>query len=544
MGQKEMRQLLCVVMDGVGVRASKFGNAVALARTPTLDWLRQNSLYTQLNAHGHFVGLPSDNDIGNSEVGHNALGAGNVIDQGAKLVNRAIDSGSLFTGETWKEAIQTVNAGNGTLHFLGLLSDGNVHSHENHLFAMLKESKANLVKKVRIHALLDGRDVPEKSAEIYVKRLESLLSELRSSDFDVQVASGGGRMRITMDRYGADWAMVKRGYDTHVHGIGPQYESLPAALAHFRQDPAITDQYIPEFVVALNGEPVGKIKSGDAVLFFNFRGDRSIEISRAFTEPDFNEFDRGENPKVFYAGMMEYDGDLHIPPKYLVSPPVIENTFSEFLLENKVSQFACSETQKFGHVTFFWNGNKSGYLDQAYEKYVEIPSDSNITFDIAPKMKAKEITDQTIQDMQSGKFGFGRINYANGDMVGHTGNLQAAIQAVEEVDTQLKRLVDFANQSGTILLVTADHGNADEMYEGKESDYANWESLPADKLPSPKTAHTLAPVPCYIYDPKHKPWHLAGIKEPGLGNVAGTCLTLMGLPKPERFFPSLVEGDL
>lgn len=536
------RRVLTVVMDGVGLSASEFGNAVANAKKPNLDWLKQHCLWRTLNAHGTFVGLPSNADIGNSEVGHNALGAGRIFDQGAKLVQNAIATGSLYAGETWKKTLQHVDTTGGTLHFLGLLSDGNVHAHEDHLYSMLRTAKKSGCRAVRVHVLFDGRDVGEKSAETYVNRLETVLNELRSDTFDCRVASGGGRMHITMDRYEADWAMVKRGWDCHAHGKAThQFTSLGEALAFFRKDDKLTDQYIPDFVITKDQKPLGQIKNGDAVIFFNFRGDRAIEISRAFTEEKFSKFDRGVLPKVFYAGMMEYDGDLHIPPQFLVSPPAISDTLGEFLAKSNVRQFACSETQKYGHVTYFWNGNRSGYFDKNFEEYLEIPSDSNITFDQEPAMKALEITDETIKRMRTNSFDYARINFANGDMVGHTGNYKAAVSAVEIVDVMLGKLITAARETNTILMVTADHGNADEMFDAKEKDFPNWKAT--EKQPTPKTAHTVNPVPFVVFDPEDQSqWKLnASVAENAcLANVANTVLTLLGLPTRDLYLPSLI----
>ncbi len=534
------RRVLCIVMDGIGVRSSKFGNAVELADAPTIQALKLSPFYRTLKAHGKAVGLPSDEDIGNSEVGHNALGAGRVFSQGAKLVNEAIASGSLFKGEVWQGICKFVTQKKSTLHFLGLLSDGNVHSHESHLHALIKQAKDSGINRVRIHALLDGRDVSEKSAEVYISRLEAFISKLRSPTFDVALASGGGRMKITMDRYNADWPMVERGWNVHVHGKGETFNSFSEAIAKFREDPSLTDQNLPGFVVAdKSGEAIGKIRDGDGVILFNFRGDRAIEISRAFTEPDFKLFPRGKALDCYFAGMMEYDGDLHIPPKYLVNPPAIDHPLSEYLESFSVKQFACSETQKFGHVTFFWNGNKSGYINPAHEEYLEIPSDPADLFAKQPKMKAKEIADATIQRMRKHSFDFGRINFANGDMVGHTGDLKAAIQAIEEVDRQINRLIEAAKETGTVLIITADHGNADEMFEGKESDFPQWEEA-GGKKPKPKTSHTLAPVPFVVYGVSEQEFKLAQIPDGSLAHVANTIITLLGLPVNTRYEPSLI----
>jgi 2,3-bisphosphoglycerate-independent phosphoglycerate mutase len=534
------RRVLTVIMDGVGANPEHFGNAVALAKTPNLKWLQRHGLYTTIRAHGTAVGLPSDGDVGNSEVGHNTLGAGRIYDQGAKLVNHAIQSREIFSGRVWTEIIERTKGEKHTLHFIGLLSDGNVHSHEEHLFQLLREAHDSGVKKIRIHVLLDGRDVPAKSAEIYLDRLAKVIAALRAKNCDVRVASGGGRMVVTMDRYNADWQMVERGWNTHVLGRGRQFPSIESAIEEFRKDEALTDQYLPEFVIAENGVPVGAMQDGDAVILFNFRGDRAIEISRAFTEENFSEFPRAAIPKVYFAGLMEYDGDLHIPANYLVTPPLIRDTLSERLCSLGARQFACSETQKFGHVTFFWNGNRSGYFDRSRENYVEIPSD-NIPFDRKPWMKAFEITEETMKQMRNKSFDFGRINYANGDMVGHTGDLEATIVAVATVDLMLGRLMAAARASDTILVVTADHGNADEMFEGKVADWPDWETADIADRPRGKTAHSLALVPFYIFDPKGK----IGVQQlmaPGKGtlaNFANTALQLLGADRSQEFHPSL-----
>ncbi|NRA46688.1 MAG: 2,3-bisphosphoglycerate-independent phosphoglycerate mutase [Oligoflexales bacterium] len=533
------QRVLVVIMDGVGARKNTFGNAVALAHTPYLDYLSKQPLSTTLKAHGTYVGLPSNKDIGNSEVGHNTFGAGRSFAQGATLVQNVIDNGSLFKSPSWKTAIGRCHK-NGTLHFLGLLSDGNVHSHEDHLYAMLKQAENEGAKRIRVHALLDGRDVSEKSAEKYAERLESVLSGLREKGCDAKVASGGGRMHITMDRYGADWPMVARGWDVHVKGKGPLFPSLSAAISHYREDPSMTDQYIPGFCIG-DKQASGTMNGGDSVIFFNFRGDRAIEISKAFEDEEFNHFDRGPKLDIFYAGMMEYDGDLHIPNNYLVTPPEISNTLSEYLVSEKVKQFACSETQKFGHVTYFWNGNRSGYFDKGWEEYLEIPSDT-LPFDLRPWMKAAEITETTIARLKDQSFDFGRINLANGDMVGHTGSLEAAVIAMSTVDQMLGRLIKACSETKTTLVVTADHGNCDEMFEGKEADFPQWEEVLQNPRPKPKTSHTLAEVPFYIYDPNGQSSgrSLLAPGEGTIANLANTCLDLLGVPSVASYAPSLI----
>jgi len=523
--------LLLIIMDGVGIGKNYDGNAVYKANTPVLDNLFKSKLYTQLKAHGPAVGLPSEDDMGNSEVGHNAIGAGRVFDQGAKLVNRSIKSGEIFKSEIWKNVTERGKK-NGTVHFIGLLSDGNVHSHIDQLFALINQCKQGDIPKVRLHVLLDGRDVPGKSALKYLNMTEELLANINSdSNFDYKIASGGGRMKVTMDRYNADWNIVKKGWDAHVLGIGRKFNSAKQAVETFyAEDEKIIDQYLDSFVIVNDGnKPIGTIENGDSVVFFNFRGDRAIELSRAFEEKDFKFFDRIRVPKVYYAGMMQYDGDLLIPKNYLVFPPAIDRTISEYLCNEKVTSFAISETQKYGHVTYFWNGNRSGYIDQSLETYVEIPSD-RIEFDKAPRMKAYEITEKTIELLKSGKFRFGRLNFPNGDMVGHTGNLQAAIIAVEAVDECVGNLLKVIDELKGIAIITADHGNSDEMYTEK------------DGVRTPKTAHTLNPVPFVIYDPQYNnEYQMAEVKNPGLSNMAATILNLLGYEKVEDYDDSLIS---
>lgn len=531
--------VLTVVMDGVGIAPENAGNAVKLAYTPTLDMLAANYPMLRLKAHGTAVGLPSDDDMGNSEVGHNALGSGQVFAQGAKLVSQSIESGKMFASDTWKEVVANVKNNNSTLHFLGLFSDGNVHSHIDHLKAMMTEAKKEGVKKVRVHILLDGRDVGETSALDYVRPFEEFMNSLRSDDFDVMIASGGGRMNITMDRYEANWAMVEKGWRTHVLGEGRQFASAEEAITTYRNELKVIDQDLPPFVIAKDGKPVGTIEDGDSVVFYNFRGDRAIEISLAFDSENFDKFDRVRFPKVVYAGMLEYDGDRHIPHKYLVNPPEITNTMSEYLSDTGVSELAISETQKYGHVTYFWNGNKSGKFNEKLETYIEIPSDV-VPFEQRPWMKCAEITDKLIECMESGKYKYLRVNFPNGDMVGHTGNLAATECAMEALDLQLKRIIDVVDKLKGVALITADHGNADEMYEVDKKG-----ALKTDKNGKykAKTSHTLNPVPCFIYDNYYSDAYTVKADEGkfGLSNVAATMVNFMGYEAPEMWDQSLIE---
>jgi 2,3-bisphosphoglycerate-independent phosphoglycerate mutase len=528
--------LLLIIMDGIGIGRQDESNAVYLAQTPTLDRLFRSKFYTQLQAHGTAVGLPTDKDMGNSEVGHNALGSGRVFEQGARLVNRALQTGEIFQTELWQDMVERARKG-GTVHFIGLLSDGNVHSHIDQLNKLIDRCAELGLKRVRVHALLDGRDVGERSALDYVIPTEKKLEEIsREKGLDYCIASGGGRMKVTMDRYEADWNIVKKGWEAHVLGKGRLFGTAADAVrTYYDEDPDITDQYMDSFVISRDsGEPVGPIVDGDVVIFFNYRGDRAIEISRAFTEKDFHGFDRGSLPDIIYAGMMEYDGDTHIPPNFLVWPPAIHHTLSEYLCAEKISMFAISETQKYGHVTYFWNGNRSGYIDEQVEIYTEIPSD-RIEFDKAPKMKALEIKDTATEMLEGGAYRFGRLNFANGDMVGHTGVMEPAITAVETVDQCVGELLETIRELEGIAVVTADHGNVDEMF-----------TIDKEGRKKAKTAHTLNPVPFAIYDPCYnREYVMARLKRPGLSNVASTLLNLLGYEKVEDYDPSLIkiEGE-
>ncbi len=519
------KPIVLIIMDGVGKGDGGSGDAVAVAKTPTLDHLLATCPHTWLKAHGTAVGLPTDDDMGNSEVGHNALGCGQIYSQGAKLVSESIENGKLFESATWKALVANCVGTGRAFHFLGLLSDGNVHSNISHLFALLRHAHAEGVKRAYCHILLDGRDVPATSALDYVRQLEDVLAELRKDGCDYRIASGGGRMQITMDRYEANWKMVEDGWHTHVQGLGRQFPSAEEAIETYRKELGCIDQDLPAFVVAENGEPVARIANGDSVVLFNFRGDRAQEISLAFDRKDFDKFDRGDYTGVLYAGMLEYDGDLKIPTRYLVEPPVIRNTLTELCCANGIREYALSETQKYGHVTYFWNGNRSGKVDEALETYDEIPSDV-IPFEQAPAMKSVEIADHMIAAMESGKYDFLRCNFPNGDMVGHTGVMSAVVTAMECVDTGVRRILEAADRLGYTVLVTADHGNADQMTETKKG------------KTSVRTAHSLNPVPFIIYDPGVQ--HTVKEGHFGLANVAPTVATLLGLKAPACWEESML----
>ena len=531
--------VVLVIMDGVGYGKYEEGDAVKASKMKYLDWFTANCPHTKLKAHGTAVGLPSDDDMGNSEVGHNAMGCGRVFAQGAKLVGESITSGTLYEGATWKKLVKNVKDKNSTFHFIGLVSDGNVHSHIDHLKGMVQQANKEGIKKIRVHALLDGRDVPPTSALEYITPLEEFLASFKDTDY--RIASGGGRMYMTMDRYNADWSMVQRGWYAHVLGEGRQFASATEAIKTYRSEtPDVLDQDMHEFVIAEGGKPVGTIQDGDSVIYFNFRGDRALEISAAFEgDSSFDKFDRKRVPAVEYAGMMEYDGDNHKPAQYLVNPPSIDRTMGEYLTKSGVHLMAISETQKYGHVTYFFNGNRPGEFDKNLETYEEVPSDV-VPFEQRPWMKCAEITDKVIDAIKSGKYDHIRLNYPNGDMVGHTGVFNAVVCSMEGMDLQLGRLKAAIEEAGGIMCITADHGNSDDMYEHKKDGSV---AKDASGEPKAKTSHSLNPVPGIIYDPEYKGEYDTEHLNEGLGisSWPATLMTLMGFVPPTDYDKSIIN---
>ncbi len=531
------RHLLCI-LDGFGWAPGVAGNAIDAAHTPCWDTLLERSPWCLLQAHGTAVGLPSDGDMGNSEVGHNAMGAGRVFDQGAKLVDAALSSGRLFKSAGWTQLMAALEASKGTLHLLGLVSDGNVHSHERHLRELIAHAADSGVQRIRVHVLTDGRDVAPRSALTWVAPLEALLASLADQGVDAAVATGGGRMHMTMDRYEADWDMVARGWACHVHGEGRRFATGCGAIeALYAELPDVDDQHLPPFVVGdFNG-----MSDGDAVILTNFRGDRAIEISRAFDEgPAFDVacFDRGQAPTVTFAGMMQYDGDLHIPSRYLVEPPTISGTVAEHLASAGRTSFAISETQKFGHVTYFFNGNRSDV--PAGEERVEVPSLRG-SADDAPSMRAEAVTARVVAAMADPTLQCLRVNLANGDMVGHTGHFAAAVSAVETLDRCLSTICAAAKAHGVVLMVTADHGNCEEMLQ---LDKKTGQPKLVDGQTQRSTSHSLNPVPFVLVDPTDR-WALADEAGPtvrgSIARIGATILTLAGVPVPATYHPSLLQ---
>lgn len=552
-----------IIMDGVGLAPDEEWNAVTTSRTPFLDNLMAckgpngaPTVYTELEASGKSVGLPTDGDMGNSEVGHNALGAGRVFDQGAKLVNNAFETGSFKSGDVWKWLIDPCSpaagaSSTGTLHLMGLYSDGNVHAHVNHVFQLIDGAVDSGVKRIRLHVLADGRDVSEKSVLEYLGPLEKRLENVRAGGVDACIASGGGRMFVTMDRYEADWSIVERGWKAHVLADTESVQSFPsaeAAIDKFYSEGTV-DQYLPPFVIVdADNVPKGPVEDGDSVLFWNFRGDRAIEISIAFERPkgEFDHFDRQRVPDVRYAGMMQYDGDANIPAKYLVSPPEIDRTVPEYCVKNGLKRYSISETQKYGHVTYFYNGNRAAKFDDELEKYTCIESYKEKE-NTRPWMRAAEITDEALKELDDFKPDFMVVNYPNGDMVGHTGVLSAARIAMECVDLCLERLVPAIVAKGGIAIVTADHGNCDIM---AELDKKTGKPKPGNQPEGWKAlvSHTKQRVPCAIVGQGVEKFEIdaaatwaPGAERPGIANLGATALNLLGLEAPKDYTPSVLK---
>ena len=512
-------------LDGVGLAPDGPGNAVSRARTPFLGAAAREHLHVALSASGEAVGLTPD-QMGNSEVGHNTMGSGQIMKHGIAAINAAFDSGEVFNSEAWRTAVTKALNG-GTLHFAGIFSDGGVHSHIAHLEQMIVRAYNEGVRKMRVHAIFDGRDVGPFSAINYIQRFENFVRKF--DDADIKIASGGGRMVCVADRYENDWGVVKRGFDMMVYGEADYFFRTPEeALQILRRiTPDIQDQYLPAFVIVDDMDrPVGLVEKGDDLIYFDFRADRAIEIAQAFTYWDFPYFDRGDyKPSdVYFVGMTEYNSDTHVPEHRLVQPLEVHGTLNKFLETRGISQLAVSETVKFGHITYYFNGNS--YEKATGEEFVEIESDTE-PFETRPWMKCAEIADAVIARMPNYKFV--RLNFPGGDMVGHTADVEATMLAMEAIDLSLKRIADEVDKLGGVMIIVADHGNAEELL---------------DEGGNKKTAHTTNQVPCIIYDntPNRGKYELSDIANPGLANLASALAVLLGYNEcPSSWGKSLIK---
>lgn len=518
--------VVLAILDGVGLAPNTEGNAVAKANTPFLEKAIQNNFVLGLEASGEAVGLLKG-VMGNSEVGHNTMGCGQIIKNGIAAIEDAFNSGSIWHSSTWNEIVSRVqNDSTVTVHFAGIFSDGRTHSDINHLEKMVAKIVEAGAKKIRVHCMIDGRDVPPQSEPKYIDRFENFAKQF---DADIKIASGGGRMTTTCDRYGNEWGMVQRGFNMMVHGISNNhFHSATAAISGFRKkDPEIQDQYLPDFVITdENDQPVGKIEKGDVVIYYDFRADRAIEIAEAFTERDFTKFNRGNEfvpSDIYFVGLTEYDVDKHLPENQLIHPNYITNTLNEFLNKKRIRELAVSETVKFGHITYYFNGNSRE--ETPLEKSIEIKSYEQ-PFNTCPWMKAVEIADTVIDNLD--KYDFIRLNFPNGDMIGHFAEMDSSIIAVESVDLQLARIAKKVDELGGVMIVTADHGNVEELL---------------DEDGKPKTSHTTNLVPFVLYDnTSNKNKYVdAKIKNPGIANIAATIAELLGYDDyPENWQKPLI----
>lgn len=490
------RNTILIILDGFGVNPSKINNAVAEADTPRLDEYFSLYPHTVIDACGNAVGLP-EGQMGNSEVGHMTIGCGSIIRQDLVRIDDAIESGEFFTNSALCSAIEDAKAAGRPMHLLGLVSDGGVHSHTNHLLALIKLCKRSEIKPV-VHVITDGRDTAPRSAHQFIEKILDPLEEAGG-----QIATVCGRY-YAMDR-DKRWDRVKVAWDVLVNGNGRKAQSAEEAI-----DLAYDDDEGDEFIQPSVIEGAELIKEDDYVIFFNFRNDRPRQLTEALTQDNFDHFDRGEFKSAAVTCLTEYDPQLLLPIGFAPERPMV--TLSQIISQAGIKQFHCSETEKYAHVTFFFNGGR----EEAYagEDRVMVPSPDVSTYDLKPEMSAEQVADEVINAMRSNEYGFIVVNFPNGDMVGHTAKREAVIAAVEALDREVGRVLDVANEENFSVILTADHGNCDEMV-----DPVTWE---------PHTQHTLYPVPCIIID--EISWHL--LTGAGLSNIAPTVLQMMGLQQP------------
>ena len=500
-----------IILDGYGVNDRNEGNAIYSANTPNMDRYMNECSHSIVHASGMDVGLP-EGQMGNSEVGHTNIGAGRIVYQELTRITKSIDDGDFFKNSTLLAAIENCKKNNSALHLAGLLSDGGVHSHNKHLYGLLQLAKKEGIEKVHVHGFLDGRDVPPSSGADYVEQLVAKIREIGVGD----IATVMGRY-YAMDRDNR-WERVQKAYDAMVLGVGETCESAVTAVKEsYNND--VTDEFVVPTVITKDGQPMGKIQENDSVIFFNFRPDRAREITRTIVDPEFEGFER-KFFNTFYVCMTQYDATM---PNVEVAfkPESLTNTFGEYISKKGLRQLRIAETEKYAHVTFFFNGGVENVYDGEDRALINSPKVA--TYDLQPEMSAPEVTEEVVKRIESGDYDVIVLNFANCDMVGHTGVFDAAVKAVETVDTCLGKVVDAIEKMGGVALITADHGNADQMV-----DYDNGGAF---------TAHTTNVVPLVLIGSDKK------LKNGRLADLAPTMLDLMGLDKPEEMTgESLIEG--
>jgi len=500
---RKPRPVALIILDGFGLREETEGNAVAQAKKPNFDRYWSTYPHTTLTASGEAVGLP-DGQMGNSEVGHLNIGAGRIVYQDLTRITKSIREGEFFTNETLLGAVRHARDNGKKLHLCGLMSDGGVHSHMDHAIALLELAKREGLQDVYVHAFLDGRDVAPDSAVRYLQRLQDHINEL-----------GVGRLATVQGRYFAmdrdkRWDRTEKAYRAMVYGDGPKYRDPILAVRESYEKSVMDEFVVPTVIVDENENPIGLVESGDAIIFFNFRPDRAIQLSQAFTNADFRGFDRGpDHPRDLYFVTMTLFSET-VNGYVAYKPKDLDNTFGEVLVQHGLTQLRIAETEKYPHVTFFFSGGRDIALEG--ETRVLINSPKVPTYDLKPEMSAYEVAEAAVREIESDKHDVIILNFANPDMVGHSGKLEPTIRAVEATDECLGKVVDAVLAKGGVAMIIADHGNADMVI---------------DENGNPHTAHTTNPVPCIVTKPG------VTLREGGiLADVAPTLLTLLGLPQP------------
>ena len=502
---------MLMILDGFGIRESKVGNAVKLANTPNIDKLMKICPTSIIHTSGLQVGLP-EGQMGNSEVGHTNIGAGRIVYQELTRITKSIEDGDFFSIPEFVSAIENCKKHGSKLHILGLLSDGGVHSHIRHLYGLLELAKRKDFEDVYVHCFMDGRDTPPASGESYIVKLEEKMREKGVG----KIATISGRF-YSMDR-DKRWQRVQKAYDALVNGEGNKATSAVSAIESSYQK-EVFDEFVEPTVIYSGDKPVAKIEKNDSVIFFNFRPDRARELTRTLVDPEFNEFET-KNLDLYYVTFTQYDATL---PNVNIAfkPEKLVNTFGEYISKNGLTQLTIAETEKYAHVTFFFNGGEEKQYPG--EDRILVPSPKVETYDMQPEMSAEEVTVKVVEAIKSGKYNSIILNYANPDMVGHTGSLEAAIKAIEKIDGCVQRVVDAVKEQNGVLLITADHGNAEQMID--------------EATGEPHTAHTTNPVPLILVGKDN-----VRLKEGRLADLAPTMLEIMGLEKPQEMTgESLIE---